>query len=64
MIGAFVGMLVIGLYLYLFRPDGQRLLAHALGRPAVSFTIFQLWLASVLLGFGAGFVARIRIARK
>lgn len=64
MFGSFIGLFVVASFLFLFRPDAQGTLAHALGRPASSFTIFPLLMASVLLGFGAGFVARIRIARK
>ena len=64
MVGAFIGLIVIIAFLLMFRPDSQRLLAHALGRPASSFTIFRLLVASVLLGFGAGFVLRIRTTHK
>ena len=60
MVGAFVGLIVIITYLFMFRPDSQSFLAHALGKPGSSFTIFRLLVASVLLGFGTGFVARIR----
>jgi len=64
MIGAFVGLLLMLALLLMFRPDAQSFLAHALGRPTYTFTIFRLLIASVLLGFGAGFVARIRTRRK
>jgi len=64
MVGAFVALLVILALLLMFRPDAQSFLAHALGRPSYTFTIFRLLVASVLLGFGTGFVARIRTRRK
>jgi len=58
-IGGLVGLIVIVAFLFMFRPDTQGILAHALGKPASSFTIFRLLIASVLLGFGAGFVVRL-----
>ncbi len=63
MIGAFVGLLVIVAFLLLFRPDTYAFLAHALGKPASSFTTARLLIASVLLGFGAGFVVRMPATR-
>lgn len=59
MLGALTGLIVVGAFLLLFRPDAQSFLAHALGQPAYSFTVFRLLVASVLLGFGTGFVARM-----
>lgn len=59
MIGAFVGLIVIVVLLIMFKADMQGFFAHALGKRASSFTTFRLLSASVLLGFGAGFVARI-----
>lgn len=64
MIGAMVGVLAMFALLLLFRPDAQSTLAHAFGRPSWSFTVNRLLIVSALLGFGAGFVARIRIAAK
>ncbi len=58
-IGAFVGLIVMVAFLIMFRPDTYAFLAHALGKPASSFTTFRLLVASVLLGFGAGFVLRM-----
>jgi hypothetical protein len=58
-IGAFIGLLVIAAFLLMFRTDTQGFLAHAMGKPASSFTTFRLLMASVLLGFGAGFVVRL-----
>ena len=63
LLGAFAGLFGVGLYLYLFRPDALGTIAHALGRPASAFSVLQVLIASALLGFGAGFVARIRITR-
>lgn len=59
MVGAFVGLIVIIVLLLMFRIDTHGFLAHALGKPASSFTTFRLLVASVLLGFGTGFVVRI-----
>lgn len=63
-IGALIGVLAAFGLLLLFRPDAQSEIAHSLGRPSWSFTATRLLIASALLGFGAGFVARIRTARK
>jgi hypothetical protein len=54
-IGALVGLVVIFAFLLMFGPDTRGFLAHALGKPASSFTTFRLLVAAVLLGFGAGF---------
>ncbi len=62
-IGALVGVLAMFALLLLFRPDAQSTIAHALGKPSAGFTAGRLLIASALLGFGAGFVARIRTAR-
>ncbi len=62
-IGALIGVLAMFALLLLFRPDAQSTIAHALGRPSWSFTATRLLIVSSLLGFGAGFVARIRTAR-
>ncbi len=63
MIGAFIGFIVMASLLFLFRPDGVRFVAHALGQRPDSFSVFRLLLVSILLGFGAGFVALIRVSR-
>lgn len=62
-IGALLGVLAMFALLLLFRPDAQTTIAHALGKPSAGFTAARLLIASSLLGFGAGFVARIRTAR-
>ena len=62
-IGALVGVLAMFALLLLFRPDAQSTIAHALGQPSAGFTAARLLIASSLLGFGAGFVARIRSRR-
>jgi len=56
-IGAFLGLVVVVALLLLFGADASSLLAHSLR--SSSFTPFRLLIASVLLGFGTGFVARI-----
>lgn len=59
MLGAFVGLLVMFLFLVGYKSDTQGFLAHALGKPASAFTINRLLVISVLLGFGTGFVVRV-----
>lgn len=59
MLGALLALIVIVAFLLMFRTDTQGFLAHALGKPASSFTTFRLLTASVLLGFGTGFVVRV-----
>ena len=62
-IGALVGLIVILAFLFMFGADTQAFLAHTLGQPASSFTAFRLLVASVLLGFGVGFVLRLPTSR-
>ena len=57
-LGAFAGLLIMFLFLIGFKSGTQDLLAHSLGRPGSTFTINRLLVASVLLGFGTGFVVR------
>lgn len=54
--GAFVGLILIIAFLFMFGADTRALLAHALDQPAPGFTTFRVLIASVLLGFGTGFV--------
>jgi integral membrane sensor domain MASE1 len=61
-LGAFVGFLVIVALLIFFGAEGQRLLAHSLGRRSSGFTTLRMLTAAVLLGFGTGFVTGIRRA--
>lgn len=61
--GGFIGLIVIIAFLFMFGADTQAFLAHALGQPASSFTTFRLLVASVLLGFGTGFAARMPTTR-
>ena len=63
-IGSLAGLMVVIAMLLAFRPDAQSFLAHAIGRRASDLTVFRLLLAGVLLGFGTGFVARVRTLRK
>ena len=57
-LGAFAGLIVMSLFLLMFGSDTLEFLAHAVGRPAVSFTTSRLLVAAALLGFGTGFVVR------
>lgn len=59
MLGAFIGLLVMFVFLVGYKSDAQGFLAHALGEPASGFTINRLLVVSVLLGFGTGFVVRV-----
>jgi hypothetical protein len=61
--GALVGLIVVSVFLLLFGTDTRSFLAHALGKPTYSFTNFRVLLASVLLGFGTGFVVHMPIPR-
>ena len=58
MLGAFVGLIAIFVALVMFGDETRSFLAHALNRHTSTFTTFPLLLASVLLGFAAGFVVR------
>ena len=64
MVGAMAGVFLIIAILLMFRPDAQSLLAHSLGRPASTVTVFRLLVAGGLLGFGTGFVARVRASHR
>lgn len=55
-VGAFIALVVIGAFIVMFKAGTQSFLAHALGKPTSAFTSFRLLVASVLLGFGTGFV--------
>ena len=57
-LGAFLGLIAMGAFLLMFGSETLEFLAHALGRPVVSFTTSRLLVASALLGFGTGFVVR------
>ena len=58
MFGAFIGLILIILSLVLFGDTTRSFVAHALNRPTSSLTTFPLLVASVLVGFAAGFVIR------
>ena len=59
-VGALLGLLAMGALHLMFGNDSHAMVAHALGRPALNFTIAHVLLGSALLGFGAGFVVRVR----
>lgn len=63
-IGAILALIMIFALLLMFGDHTRSLLAHALSRPTSSFTTSRLLIASVLLGFGTGFVARMATFRK
>jgi uncharacterized membrane protein len=58
MFGAFAGLILSVLSLVLFGDTTRSFVAHALNRPTSTLTTFLLLVASVLLGFAAGFVVR------
>lgn len=58
-LGALLSLLVLGALIVMFKAGTQGFFAHALGMPGSAFTSFRLLVASVLLGFGAGFVLRV-----
>lgn len=64
MISAFAALIIIFVLLFMFGDHTRSLLAHALSQPTSSFTTFRLLVASVLLGFGTGFVVRVTTLRK
>lgn len=55
-LGAFLGLILMSAFLFMFGSDTLVFLAHALGRPALGFTTSRLLVAAALLGFGTGFV--------
>jgi hypothetical protein len=55
-IGAFLALIIIFVLLLMFGDHTRSLLAHALSQPTSNFTTPLLLGASVLLGFGTGFV--------
>jgi hypothetical protein len=61
MIGAFVALIAIIVCILIFGPEANSSIAHAVGKPASHLTTFRLLVASVLLGFGAGFVLRMPV---
>jgi uncharacterized protein YacL len=63
-IGAVVGLIIIFLLLLMFGDHTRSLLAHALSQPTSSFTTPLLLIASVLLGFGTGFVLGMATFRR
>lgn len=59
MLGALVGLVTIIALIVMFRHDLQAVLAHAIGKRSTVFSEYRLLAIFVLLGFGAGFVARV-----
>jgi hypothetical protein len=62
-VGALLGLIIGLALLTMLRPGIQGFFAHAINKPSSSFSIFRFVVASVLLGFGAGFVLRVPRAR-
>lgn len=58
MIASFLALVLIIVLLFAFGDETRSFLAHALGEPTSSFTTIRLLVASVILGFGTGFVLR------
>lgn len=63
-VGAILGLIIIVVLLLMFGDHTRTILAHALRQPTSSFTTNRLLIASVLLGFGTGFVLRMATFRK
>lgn len=57
-LGAFLGLIAMSAFLFMFGAETLEFLAHAVGRPALGFTTSRLLMAAALLGFGTGFVVR------
>ena len=55
-IGAIVGLVIIGAFLFMFGESTRSFLAHALGRRTTSFTTFRLLVSCAILGFATAFV--------
>lgn len=64
MVGAFLGLVVLSVFLFLYGDSTRAMLAHAFSRPTSSFTTSPVLIASALLGFAAGFVIRTVRARR
>lgn len=64
MLGAFLGLVVVSLFLFLYGDSTRAMLAHAFSRPTSSFNTSPMLIASALLGFAAGFVIRTVRARR
>lgn len=58
MVGAFLGLVIVSVFLFLYGDETRALLAHAFSSPTSSFTASPMLIASALLGFAAGFVIR------
>jgi hypothetical protein len=54
--GAFASLILLIVFLFMFGDATRSFLAHALSAPTSSFTDVRLLVASVILGFAAGFV--------
>lgn len=59
MLGALIGLAVMLALWMMFKADTQSFFAHALGKPSWAFTGNRMLAGFVLLGFGAGFIARV-----
>ena len=56
MFGAFVALVAICIFLFMLGDQTRSVLAHSLNMPTSSFPTSLVLVASVLLGFGGGFV--------
>ena len=56
LVGAFVGLIAMVALILMFRENLYPYLAHSLGNPAYVVSNARLLTASLLLGFGVGFV--------
>lgn len=56
LMGAFIALIAIVIFILGYKTGTQSFLAHALGKPTASFSTYRLLVGSVLLGFGTGFI--------
>ena len=63
MVGAFLGLIAVSSFLFLYGDTTRAILAHAFSRPTSAFTTSPMLIASALLGFAIGFVIRTVRAR-
>lgn len=64
MFAAFLALLVICVFLFGYGDRTRGFLAHSFSMPTSTFTTSSVLIASVCLGFGAGFVLRMTTFRK
>lgn len=63
MLGAILAIMMMVVLLFMFGDATRSFLAHALSNPTSNFTTSRVLIASAILGFGAGLVARVSAVR-